>query len=352
MVWNRKKAFALDRESLGLREAMYYTKLSDKAVRCQLCPRYCTLMDNQRSFCRVREPIDGKLYTLVYELPCAVHVDPIEKKPVFHMLPGSRSFSIATAGCNLRCKFCQNWQISQSRPEETSNTKLTCEQVVREALKTRSKSIAYTYSDPIIFYEYMINTAKLAKARGLKNVMVTAGYINTPPLKELSNYIDAANIDLKAFDNEYLKEICAQELEPLLKSIKIAKQSGIWVEITNLIVPTLNDNMDWIKKMSLWIKSELGEETPLHFSRFWPMHKLKNLPPTPVETLEKAREVAMKSGLHYVYIGNVPGSKGNNTHCPSCKNIVIKRAGYRIMENNLTGANCKFCGHSIAGIWI
>ena len=352
VIWGRKKSFALKEKGLGLREAMHYAKLTDEAVQCKLCPRYCTLMNNQRSFCRVREPRDGKLYTLVYELPCAVHTDPIEKKPIFHMLPGSRSFSIATAGCNLPCKFCQNWQISQSSPEETSNIRFSCEQVVEKARNTNCRSIAYTYSEPIIFYEYVIDTAKLAKSRGIKNILVTAGYINPIPLKELCKYIDAANIDLKGFNPRYLREVCAQELGPLLEAIKIARQCGVWIEITNLIVPTLNDDMNWIKKMCFWIKEELGEETPLHFSRFWPMYKLKNLPPTPVKTMEEARRVAIDAGLFYVYLGNVPGHEGNNTFCPSCKKVLIKRTGYLITENNLTGSRCKSCGHEIAGIWM
>ena len=268
------------------------------------------------------------------------------------MLPATKALSIATAGCNLRCKFCQNWQISQSRPEETSNKKFTHQQVVQKAILTDSKSIAYTYSDPIIFYEYMLETAKLARTRGIKNIMVTAGYINPEPLKELCNYIDASNIDLKGFNPEYLRTVCAQELPPLLEAIKISKANGVWVELTNLIVPTLNDDMGWIRKMCLWIKQELGSDTPLHFSRFWPMHKLKNLPPTPVETMELARNVALDTGLNYVYIGNVPGHEGNHTFCPGCKKALIKRRGYLIMENNLSGSRCKYCNHQIPGIWI
>jgi len=338
-------------KNLGLREAKYYVKLDEKTVQCKLCPNKCTLVDGARSFCRTREPIDGKFYTLVYERPSAVHVDPIEKKPIFHMLPGSFSFSIATVGCNLRCKFCQNWQISQSRPEDTINHYLSCNDVVRKAEENRCRSIAYTYSEPITFYEYVIDTAKIAQSNGIKNVLVTAGYINREPLLELCNYIDAANVDLKAFDDKYLRDVCNQRLRPLLEAIKTMKDNGVWIEITNLVVPTLNDNMKTIRRMCAWIRENLGSDTPLHFSRFWPMYKLKNLPPTPVDTLKDAREVALSEGLHYAYIGNVPGDIGNNTFCPQCKKLLIKRTGYTIYENNITESKCRFCDYKISGIW-
>ena len=336
---------------LGLREAMYYTKMDEQTVRCDLCPHKCMLGNGTRSFCRVREPREGKLYTLVYELPCAVHVDPIEKKPVFHMLPGSQSFSIATAGCNSRCKYCQNWQISQSKPEDTSNSHLSCEEVVSKAAGNNCRSIAYTYSEPTVFYEYMIDTAKLAKSKGIKNISVTGGMINPKPLKELCEYLDAANVDLKAFDDKYLRDICGQSLKPLLEGLIMMKKNGVWVEITNLIVPSLNDDMGTIRKMCAWIKANLGAETPLHFSRFWPMYKLKNLPPTPPKTLEAAREVALSEGLQFVYIGNVPGHIANNTLCPNCKKLLVERKGYLIYKKNISKSKCIFCDYRIAGIW-
>lgn len=333
------------------KQALHYKTLDKETVMCLLCPRQCVLKNGQRSFCRVREPKDGKLYTLVYELPCSVHVDPIEKKPIYHMLPGSKSFSIATAGCNLRCKFCQNWQISQETPENTSNTYLSCSNVVRNAERANCRSIAYTYSEPIVFYEYMMDTAKLAKRRGIKNVWVTAGYINPEPLKDLSYVIDAANIDLKGFNDKYLQETCSERLKPLLEAIKLAKDNGVWVEITNLVVPMLNDDPKMIKDMCRWIKENLGADTPLHFSRFWPMYKLKNLPPTPLETLKTARNIAKNAGLNYVYIGNVPEEPANNTYCSACKKILIRRVGYFVVENNIVNSKCKFCGHRVPGIW-
>lgn len=338
-------------ETRGLREAMYYQMIDEKTVMCLLCPRNCVLSEGERSDCRVKELKDGKFYTLVYGLACAAHIDPIEKKPVFHMLPGSQAFSIATAGCNLRCKYCQNWEISQRSPEETINFKLMPQQVVEMALERNCRSIAYTYTEPTIFYEYMIDTAKLAKKKGIKNIYVTDTYINPEPLKELCKYIDACNADLKGFTNKFLIPICAAKLEPVLEALKIMHENGVWLEITNLIVPTLNDDMETIKKMCIWIKSNLGPDVPLHFSRFWPKYKLKHLPPTPVSTLEEARNTALKLGLHYVYIGNVPGHEGNNTYCPKCGKMLIHRMGFTIFQNNIQNGKCKFCGHEIPGVW-
>ena len=336
---------------LGKHEALYFTKIDEQTVQCELCPRRCLLMDGMRGFCRVRQAEQGRLYTLAYGNPCTFHIDPIEKKPLYHMLPASSIFSIATAGCNLRCKFCQNWTISQRPPEETDNIQMSPQEVVEQALKNKCTSIAYTYSEPIIFYEYMLDTAKLAKEKGLKNVMVTAGYINEEPLRQLCKYIDAANVDLKGFNPKYLRQVCAQELGPLLEALKIFKEEGVWLEITNLIVPTLNDDMETIEEMCTWIRDNLGAETPLHFSRFTPMYKLKNLYLTPTSTLEQAKEVAEKVGLKYVYIGNVPGHPAENTYCPDCGNLLIERIGYNIKQNNIVAGICKFCGRSIPGRW-
>ncbi|MBN2096966.1 MAG: AmmeMemoRadiSam system radical SAM enzyme [Candidatus Omnitrophica bacterium] len=336
---------------LGRHEALYYEQLDGETVQCQLCPRRCLLTNGMRGFCRAREAQDGKLYTLVYANPCSYHIDPVEKKPIFHMLPATTAFSIATAGCNLRCKFCQNWTISQRSPEETDNIKMSPQEVVQAALKNHCSSIAYTYSEPIIFYEYMLDTAKLARAKGLKNIMVTAGYINEEPLRELCQYIDAANVDIKGFDEKYLRKICAQELAPLLQALKIFKEEGVHLEVTNLIVPTLNDDMKTIEKMCIWIRDNLGEDTPLHFSRFTPMYQLKNLYRTPTSTLEEARQVALNTGLNFVYIGNVPGHSAEHTYCPDCRALLIERVGYAIRQNNVVNGKCKFCGRTIAGIW-
>ncbi|MFH1791300.1 MAG: AmmeMemoRadiSam system radical SAM enzyme, partial [Candidatus Omnitrophota bacterium] len=333
------------------REAQHYESMDEETVRCVLCPHECVLRNGQRGFCRVREPMGGKLYTLVYGLPCAVHVDPIEKKPVYHMLPGSRSFSIATAGCNLRCKFCQNWQISQSTPEETNNIILPPAAVVSEALRTGCKSIAYTYSEPTVFYEYMMDASRIAHEKGIKNVYVTAGYINSAPLAGLCSVIDAANVDLKAYDNEYLKKVCQETLNPLLDAIMLMRELGVWVELTNLIVPTLNDDPEMIRRMSAWIAENPGVDTPLHFSRFTPMYKLKDMPPTPLDTLVRARQIAMAEGLRYVYVGNVRETELNTTFCPGCGKPVVERTGYFVTDYHVSDGLCGYCGRRIAGVW-
>ena len=335
----------------ALQEAMYYEMIDEKTVSCGLCPRRCTLGEGARSVCRVRELRKGKFYTLVYGNPCSIQVDPIEKKPLFHMLPGSTAFSLATAGCNLRCKYCQNWRISQFPPERTDNYKLPPREAVRKAAEAKSRSIAYTYSEPTVFYEYMLATAKLARKKDIKGVWVTSGYINEEPLKELAKYMDAANIDLKGFTDKFYNDVCGAKLKYVLETLKTARKEGIWVEITNLVVPTLNDSLKTIEEMSHWIKDNLGPDVPLHFSRFHRYYKLKNLYNTPVKTLEEARKTALKVGLNYVYIGNVPGHEGNNTYCPSCKKILIQRIGFRVLQNNIKDGKCRFCGREIPGIW-
>lgn len=333
------------------KEAMYYKSIDKETVQCRLCPRGCTLRNGQRSFCRAREPKDGKLYSLVYGLACAVHTDPIEKKPLFHFMPGTQAYSIATAGCNFRCKYCQNWSISQFPPEETDNENLPPQDIVAGALRAGSPTIAYTYTEPSIFYEYMLETAKLARAKGVKNMYHSNGSLNPEPVAELAPYLNAANIDLKAFNQDFYTQVSAGFLDTVLETLKILKKKGTWVEITNLMVPAMNDDIGMVKQMALWIKDNLGQETPVHFGRFWPQYKLADLEPTPVSTLEAARAAAISSGLQYVYIGNVPGHEAENTYCPKCGKIVIGRAGYSIQENNLNFGKCKFCGYTIAGVW-
>lgn len=324
---------------------------TSNSVQCVLCPRKCRLQENMRGDCKTRMNLGGKLHTLVYGNPCAVHVDPIEKKPIFHMLPGSLSFSIATAGCNLHCKYCQNWEISQISPEETKNRDMPPEKVVDLALSSGCESISYTYTDPVVFYEYTLDTSKLAKEKGLKNVLVTAGYINKDPLIELCQYTDAAHIDLKGFSEDFYETVCSASLQPVLNTIKTMHKEGVWIELINLVVPTLNDDFIKIEEMCKWIKDEVGMDVPLHFSRFYPMYKLKNLPLTPDETLVHARDIGLNAGLNYVYIGNIPGQTGENTYCPQCKKIVIGRIGYSIKDKNIIKGKCKFCGKEIPGIW-
>jgi len=323
----------------------------NRLIQCQLCPKACRLDEGERGDCRVRINIDGELKTLVYGNPCAAHIDPIEKKPLYHFKPSSLAFSIATAGCNLHCKYCQNWQISQSEPEETYNYNMPPEKVVSTAIGSGCKSIAYTYSEPIIFYEYTLDTSRIAHQQGIFNVLVTAGYINQKPLIELCQYTDAANIDLKGITDDFYKRMCSATLRPVLECIKTMIKQGVWVELTNLIIPTWNDKEKDIRLLCRWIMDNIGPDVPLHFSRFWPMHQLKNLPPTPIDTLNTAVEIAKQQGLHYVYIGNVPGHHSNNTYCPNDGTLLIKRRGYAIIENNVINGKCKFCGTKIPGIW-
>ncbi len=320
-------------------------------VKCLLCPRGCELGSGDRGDCLARMNVGGKLQTLVYGKPCAVHVDPIEKKPLFHYLPSSSSFSIATAGCNLHCMYCQNWEISQREPENTRNIDLPPQEVVNQAIAAKCRTIAYTYSDPVIFFEYAADTGRLAHKNNLLNVWVTAGYINPGPLKEAVSFVDAANIDLKGITEKFYETVPKGTLKPVLDTIVTMKREGVWVELTNLVVPTYNDTKEDFLRLCDWIVENVGVEVPLHFSRFWPMYQLKNLPPTPEETLTLARDIAISKGIHYTYVGNVPGHKGNNTYCPMCKNIVIARRGYMILEYNIVEDKCKFCNHTIPGKW-
>jgi pyruvate formate lyase activating enzyme len=339
--------------NLAQKEALYYSRIDQRArtVACRLCPRGCAIGDGETGFCRARKNTKGTLYSLGYGEPCALHIDPIEKKPFFNVLPATYSFSVASAGCNLRCKFCQNWQISQVSPLETMNTRMTPEGIANGAKGKGCKSVAYTYTEPTNFYEYMLETAKAARAHGLLNVQHSNGYINPEPLRELCKYLDAANIDLKGFSAGFYRTVCEAELDPVLETIKFMKKSGVWVEITNLVIPGYNDDMTMIRKMCDWIRENAGPDVPVHFSRFFPMYKMTGIAPTPVSTLERARECALKAGLHYPYIGNVPGHEGENTCCPKCKKIVILRSGYTLLENRLKGGKCPSCGEGISGIW-
>jgi len=332
-------------------EARFYKKHPDREIECTLCPRFCKLSDKERGYCGVRENMGGTYYTLVYGKACSIHVDPIEKKPLFHFLPNNQALSIATAGCNVNCKFCQNWEISQVRPEQINHVDFPPTSVVKSAQANKCPIIAYTYSEPIVFYEYMYDTSQQARKKGIKNVVITGGHINPTPLKELIQVVDAIKIDLKSFSQEFYTNYVRGKLQPVLDAIKIVANSTIWMEIVYLVIPTLNDTPEEIRSMCQWVLREIGPDVPLHFSRFHPMYLMKNLPPTPISTLERARNIAIKEGIHYVYIGNVPGHKAENTYCPNCKNILIKRMGYQIQIINLTNGKCKFCNNPIPGIW-
>lgn len=328
---------------------MFYKKLKQKTVQCQLCPHFCVLKPGERGKCRVRENQEGKLISLVYAKPCAVAIDPIEKKPIFHLLPGSKSFSVGTAGCNLACKFCQNWTSAQRDPENVRSLDLEPKKLVEEAIKSACTTIAYTYNEPTIYYEYVLDTAKLARKKAIKNIMVTNGFINPEPIKELYPLIDAANIDLKAFEEDFYNEFCDARLKPVLEAVKLMKEAGTWIEITHLVVPTLNDKIEKIKEMCKWIIDNLGEDTPLHFSAFHPCYKLLDLPSTSPEFLEKARKTAMNLGLKYVYVGNVI-TESSNTICPKCKSLAIERQVYTTTDHTDKG-KCRDCGYKIKGVW-
>lgn len=339
-------------------EAHYYETVEGNRVRCMLCPIKCLIDDGDRGDCNVRVNREGTLFTLVYGNPCSGYdggmPDPIEKKPLFHFLPATRAYSIATAGCNVTCTFCQNWQISQSRPEETLNFDLPPKKVVANARKFKCRSIAFTYSEPTIFYEYMYDTSKLARAEKLHGVMISNGYIEHEPMSRLCDELSAVKIDLKAFTDEFYEKIVGGELKPVLNTLELLKEKGTWFEIVYLVIPTLNDKVDDIRAMSKWIKKKLGPMVPVHFTAFYPTYKLRNLPRTPVGLLENARKAAMGEGLKYVYIGNVwrrGGHPGESTWCHNCNERIIHRTGYRIRENHIKAGKCEYCDTEIPGFW-
>jgi pyruvate formate lyase activating enzyme len=336
-----------------LKEAMFYEKLDDNLVNCNLCAHRCRkIADSKRGICGVRENKGGKLYSLVYGKIIARSIDPIEKKPLFQFLPGSLSYSIATLGCNFRCDNCQNYDISQL--PKIRNTiigqETKPEEIVESAKSNNCKSIAYTYSEPTIFFEYAYDVAKLAQKEGLKNVFVTNGYTTHEALQKIGPYLDAANIDLKSFSDDFYRNNCGARLEPVLEAIKLYKKLGIWTEITTLIIPTLNDKEEELRQIAEFIKG-VGKETPWHISQFHPTYKLIDLPRTPVETLRKARQIGLETGLRYVYEGNVAGETGENTFCHNCGKILIRRFGYKIQENNIQNLNCPQCGTKIDGVY-
>lgn len=353
MVYSREKSTAVASSQAppsGGHPAMYYEKLAGDMVHCLLCPNSCRLSEGQIGSCRSRKNVNGELVSLVYGNMASSHVDPIEKKPFFHVLPGSKAFSIATPGCNMRCLFCQNWEISQAFPWEVKTRQVSPEQVVEEAVQTGCKSIAFTYTEPIIYYEYVLDIAKLAKKKGLKTVMVSNGYINPEPLRELLKYIDAYKVDFKAFNEPFYKELTGGSLDPVLQSMKIIKQQGVWLEVVTLLIPGKNDSDDEIRALVKWIHQNLSDDVPLHFSRFHPMHKLLNLPPTPVEKVIRARQIAMEEGLKYVYTGNIAYPVGDSTYSPKTGAIVIERQGYFVVNNNLKNGVAPD-GEKIPGIW-
>lgn len=332
-------------------EARYYQKLQNRKIKCLLCPRECVIDDLERGYCGVRENNGGVYYTLVYGRASSAHVDPIEKKPLSHFLPGSMAFSFATVGCNVLCKFCQNWELSQSRPEQIEMIDLSPKKIVALARQNKCASIAYTYNEPVVFTEYMYDTAVEGRKQGVKSVMISNGYIQKQPMSDLCNVLDAVKIDLKAFTERFYQELVAGHLRPVLDTLVLLRNKNMWTEIVYLVIPGQNDDRQELKDLCKWIVSELGPDVPVHFSRFHPQYRLTNLPSTPLETLKTARQIGLDNGLHYVYTGNIPGDPGENTYCPGCGALLIRRIGFRVLNNKLNNSKCPSCGYKIAGVW-
>ncbi|MDD2540603.1 MAG: AmmeMemoRadiSam system radical SAM enzyme [Desulfuromonadaceae bacterium] len=334
-----------------MKEAMFYAQEDDKQVRCGLCRFRCLISDGARGICAVRENRGGILYSLVYGKLCAEHVDPIEKKPLFHVMPGSKSYSIATVGCNFRCRHCQNYSISQVNWNmPIRGSEMTPQEVVQMAIDNDCQSISYTYTEPTIFFEFAYDTARLARKAGLKNIFVTNGYITGEALATIAPYLDAANIDLKGFSENFYRDIVHARLSEVLDSLIKYRKQGIWLEITTLIIPGLNDSDKELQALAAFIVTNLGVDTPWHVSQFYPTYTLTDLPRTPVETLRRARDIGLAAGLRYVYEGNVPGEGGENTSCPSCSTLLVKRYGYVIEKIRISNGACPDCGAAIAGI--
>ncbi len=322
-----------------------------KGVKCLLCGHRCAIADGERGRCRARMNLGGELRSLVYGRPLAVHIDPIEKKPLYHFLPGSAAFSLGTAGCPLRCRFCQNWQLSQSSPEDHPTEFTPPGRMVEAAAARKAPVVAFTYNEPTVQVEYVLDAAREAKKRGIRSAIVSCGFMNEAPLAEMCGVLGAVKIDLKGFSPDFYREVCRAELAPVLRSIRQAARSGVHLEIVNLVVPTLNDSAKMLEGLAEWVAGEAGPDVPVHFTRFHPDYQLLNLPPTPVATLERAREIAMKKGIRFAYVGNVPGHPGNNTFCPGCGKAVIERSGFFVTRTSIEGGRCAACRRPIPGVW-
>jgi pyruvate formate lyase activating enzyme len=336
---------------LSMVRAEHWEAQAGGRIVCRLCPRECRVADAERGSCGVRTNDGGIYKTLVHSRVCAVHRDPIEKKPFFHVLPGVEAFSIATAGCNIQCRFCQNWEISQFRPEQVPSVEATPAQVVAAADRAGCPLIAFTYSEPVVFWEYARDVADAARGAGIRCVMVSNGYIQEKPLREIAPRLQAIKIDLKGFTEDFYRDTCDARLAPVLRSLEVLKETGTWFEIVNLVVPTLNDGDDAMKRLCAWVVERLGPETPIHFTRFQPAYRLTNLPPTPAATLERCHRHAREAGLVFAYVGNLPGHPAESTVCPGCGDVLIRRSSYTILENRLDAGRCPRCARAIPGVW-
>jgi len=332
-----------------MKQALWWVKQKD-AIKCFLCPRNCVILEGQKGFCGVRENRKGKLYSLVYGKATGIQTDPIEKKPLYHFLPGKSAFSIGTVGCNLVCQQCQNWTTSQAKPEDIHAYEITPKQIVEKAKQEHCATIAYTYNEPTVFAEYALETAKLAHKAGIKNILVTNGFTGPEAVQDFCKFIDGVNVDLKFFDNKSYKKYAGAWIEPVLENIKTYHKKKKWVELTNLIIPTINDEMSQIKEMLVWIKENLNTDVPLHFSAFYPSYKLQDMPPTSAATLMNARKTALEMGMKYVYIGNIVTTDEDNTYCPKCGKLLIERMNFTVLQNNLKKGKCS-CGEKIPGVW-
>jgi len=337
--------------AVGPRPARFWQELADNRVRCYLCPHDCVIPKGGRGLCRVRENREGVLYTLVYGKPVAIGIGPIEKAPFHHFHPGHRRRTIATVGCNLRCKHCQNWTISQRAVEEVRYRLLSPQEIIAGVKRAGLNSVSFTYTEPTVFFEYMYDIAELAQAHGMKTTLVTNGFIHPEPLRALLQHMDAVRVDLKAFTEEFYREISGASLAPVLATLKIIQEEGVWLEIINLIIPTLNDCPEEIRAMCEWILENLGADVPLHLNRFHPAFKMTHLPPTPVETLEMAHRIAREVGINFVTIGNLPGHRYDSTFCPACEARLIHRVGISVLANYIEEGRCRFCGEEIPGVW-
>jgi len=337
-----------------MHKCILFKKKAKKTVECQACNWYCNIPEGLTGICGVRQNIDGDLQLLVYGRAIAAHVDNIEKKPLFHFMPGTKIFSIGTVGCNFKCSFCQNWDISQTRlkePNETMGIDLPPKEIVDYCLENDIPSIAYTYNEPAIFFEYAYDTAKLAHKNGIKNVFVSNGFESKQALKKIHPYLDAINIDLKGFTNKFYKDICQAKIDPVKDNIKRVHKMGIWLEVTTLVIPTKNDSDEELTKIAKFVAS-VSKEIPWHVTAFYPQYKMMDVEPTPIETLERAHNIGKKAGLKYVYTGNIPGMKGENTSCPKCKKELIERFGLECKSCNVDNkGQCKFCNNKIVGVW-
>ncbi len=336
---------------LAARPARWYKKLDGGRIECGLCPKKCRVADLERGACAVRENRGGEYFTLVHSRACSLHIDPIEKKPFYHVLPGTGSLSLAAPGCNIECKFCQNWEIAQVRPEQVKTGDLPPGRIAALARQYQTPTIACTYTEPAVWSEYVYDIAVEGRKAGVRTVVVSNGFIQADPLAELVEVLGAVKIDLKAFTERFYREQCKGELKPVLDTLRALRKKGMWTEVVVLVIPTLNDGEEELRSLAKFVRSDLGPDVPIHFTRFHPYYRITNLPSTPVETLERARNIAIAEGLQFVYLGNVPGHPGNHTYCPGCKKVVIERTGMAVLTNRLSKGRCPDCGRAIPGIW-